>query len=154
MNQLEYKDMKCVLNPKKVYLAGGWFNKNQENIIMNLESILSNKGLYIFSPRLNQNKTLIEFSIPWRDYVFNQNHTMINNTDIMVAVYDEEDPGTMWEIGFAYSIGKPIILFSKVPTAINLMISDSLHAYLEGYSSVINYDFCTLPKIPYRGIVK
>lgn len=143
-----------IYNAKRIYLAGGWFNAEQKSRIEKIEKILYSKNLLVYSPMQHQENNYPTFSPEWRRSVFTTNHVQINNCDVILAVYDEEDSGTMWEIGFAYSIKKPIVVFREFPGYINLMIADSMHAYVEGYKQLYQYNFNQLPRIYYDGLVK
>ncbi|MGE6366374.1 nucleoside 2-deoxyribosyltransferase [Bacillus paramycoides] len=77
----------------------------------------------------------------------------IQYSDIIFAVYNDQDSGTMWEVGYAWALKKPIIIFNTKEKVVNLMITQSLHAYLDSFEKVIHYDFNKLPRIFYGGAV-
>jgi len=136
-----------------VYLASGWFNENQLQRVTTLEKILKTKRLCVYSPRLNQQTINEEFSPQWRIEVFQSNIYHIQNADIVVAIYDEEDPGTMMEVGYAFAIGKPVVLIVFQPQAINLMLVESARAILTP-RQLLYLCIESIEKIPYDGLVK
>lgn len=135
---------------RKVYLAGPFFNPEQIRLVAMLEGLLAIKGLNVHSPRKHQSP-LPFGSMGFRKQTFASDLRAIKRTDIVFAVYNDEDPGTMWEIGFSYSLGKPVILLNTKEKRLNLMIAESLHAYLNSLNQVLRYNFNRLPRIPYTG---
>lgn len=52
---------------------------------------------------------------------------------MVIARIDDWDPGTVWEMGFAFSYGKPTIAWSLVPgRKLNLMLSESCEGFING----------------------
>lgn len=135
----------------KIYLASGWFNPNQERRVAEAEEVLNGLGFDVFSPRKHQHPHLKYMSKEWRQATFKSDVDHVEWCDVIFAVYDEEDSGTMWEIGYAFKTGKPIVIFHETGGYVNLMISDSLRAYLTTWKQVKEYDFMNLPEIPYEG---
>jgi len=137
----------------KIYLAGGWFNENQERRIEEAEKVLRGLGFDVFSPREHQNEHLEFGTKEWREATFDNDIKHVHWSDFVVAIYDEEDAGTMMEIGVAYAIGKPILVFHEGEDIVNLMITDSLTGYFKNWEEVKEYDFQTMKHKPYTGEV-
>ena len=57
-----------------------------------------------------------------------------------------DDAGTMWEIGYAFAKGIPVVVVNVTGETINLMITDSLHSLLSSYDELQEYDFDKLEK--------
>jgi nucleoside deoxyribosyltransferase len=92
----------------------------------------------------------------WRKATFKSDVDAIDACDIMVAINCQgnyDDAGTMWEIGYAFAKGIPVILFNNTDKTINLMIADSLHALIKSYDELEEYDFDKLEKIEYTNYV-
>ncbi|MFB4161232.1 nucleoside 2-deoxyribosyltransferase [Geomicrobium sp. JSM 1781026] len=104
-------------------------------------------------PREHQNEQFEFGSLEWRSVTFDDDRVAIRYADAVVAIYDEQDPGTMWEIGYAYSHEKPIIILHTISEPVNIMITESLHAYLRSFKELQMYSFKQLRTIPYRGEV-
>ena len=117
-----------------------------------VKSILRGKGLDVFAPYENQHKELEFGSMEWRKTTFKSDVDAIDECDVMVAINCQgnyDDAGTMWEIGYAYAKGIPVVLFNNTEKSINLMIADSLHALITSYDELQEYDFDKLDKKPY-----
>ena len=147
MNYQVYKLM------SNVYIASGWFNDQQLRRVMTVENILRLKHVNFYSPRLHQRTKDAEFSLGWRRDVFQGNINHMNIADMMIAIYDEEDPGTMMEIGYAFAIGKPIVLVVFNPQPINLMLVEASQRVVNP-NQLIYLQLSNLTRISYNGSVK
>lgn len=111
----------------KVYLAGGWFSENQDRVLTQIEEILSNYNCFkVYSPRRQtQFKSGTKPSKEICEIVFNNNIVAIEDCDIMIASTEEKDMGTVFEMGIAFQLEKPIIAvyFHKEPY--NLMLEEA-----------------------------
>jgi len=143
----------------RVFIASPFFNQEQIDRVQRLENALM-RNLYvidIFSARFHQFKHLKFGSKEWRRVTFHNDLKYLRRADVVVAVHDFEganvDSGTAFEIGYAYAMQKPIILINEKGSPVNLMLSDSLHAYLNRVEEVASYNFLHMPYIPYEGKV-
>lgn len=141
----------------RVFIASPFFSEEQLDRVKRLEHALS-QNPYVcdfFSARLNQAEQLTFGSKEWRKFVFHNDLRHLRRADVVVAIHDFEgmqvDSGTAFEIGYAYAMQKPIILIKEKSSIPNLMLSDSLHAYLRRVEDVQHYPFLQMPKIPYEG---
>lgn len=130
---------------KNIYLAGPFFNEKQLMIEQAVYEILEKNETvgHIFQPRLHQDGN--EFaSQAWRNNTYLSDINQIRLCDIVVAIVDFEtvdnealpDPGTVWEMGYAYALNKPVILvaYDKIEK-INLMIERSYTKIFNGKES-------------------
>lgn len=141
---------------KKIYLASPFFNSEETNKLEIVKTILRDKGLDVFVPNEHQNPQLEFGSLEWRAATFKSDVDAIDNCDVMVAINCQgnyDDAGTMWEIGYAFAKGIPVVLFNNTGKTINLMIADSLHSLLTSYDELQEYDFDKLEKKPYLDYV-
>lgn len=140
---------------KKVYLASPFFKDEELLDMIKVLGSLRNKGLEVFAPFENQNKELNFGSEEWREATFKSDVEAIEESDVVVAIVGGNymDSGTAWEIGYAYAKEKPVIIVNPHGETVNLMISDSLHAYLESLEELENYDFGTMNKVKYLDYV-
>lgn len=141
---------------KKIYLASPFFNSEETNKLEIVKTILRDKGLDVFVPNEHQNPQLEFGSIEWRAATFKSDVDAIDNCDVMVAINCQgnyDDAGTMWEIGYAFAKGIPVVVFNNTGKTINLMIADSLHSLLTSYDELQEYDFDKLEKKPYLDYV-
>lgn len=113
----------------KVYLASGWFNQIQAEELTRLEGIFDERSDWIdlASPRRI-------FVCPpdapreTQDTVFSGNLHHIETADFLLVNTRDKDIGTIWEAGYAFAKGKPIVYFCNglPPKALfNLMLSRS-----------------------------
>ncbi|WP_214796492.1 MULTISPECIES: nucleoside 2-deoxyribosyltransferase [unclassified Exiguobacterium] len=139
----------------KTYLAAGFFNERQLADVKAVEAILEENGMDYFSPRQHQFEELEFGSLEWRYATFDNDVEHIREADVMVAIIDEAyDSGTVWEIGYAYSIGVPIILVDVTGSnKANLMLTESVTAYLHGLAELSLYDFSKRHAVQFEGEV-
>ncbi len=148
-----------------VYLAGPFFNPPQLQLIMDLEMVLAKgPGTTFFSPRLQHGEKPkpITNEIQARD-VFDENSRQMLKCDWMLAVADYllpdkaalrlcedngslpatrisgplqlPDTGTVWEMGMAYALDIPVIMFTTKEQGkgkMNIMLSQSAAGVLYG----------------------
>lgn len=140
----------------KIYLASPFFNEAENNRLDMIEAILESLGHEVFSPRKNQLEEFEMGSYEWRTNVYRNDIQHIHWADIVLSIVTDnyDDTGTAFEIGYAHAIGKVTMLYNPTGNIINLMLTDSIHAYFESGSEILNYDFRTLPPKPYMKEVK
>ena len=140
---------------KKIYLASPFFNDAELERMEKVRDILRAKGIDVFVPKEHQSP--LEFgTLEWRAATFKSDVDAIDNCDVMVAVNSQgnyDDAGTMWEIGYAFAKGIPVVVVNVTGETINLMIADSLHSLLSSYDELQEYDFDKLEKKPYLDYV-
>jgi nucleoside 2-deoxyribosyltransferase len=138
----------------KVYLASGFFDDFQNKHVTSAEDFLRGKGFEVFSPREHQNDHLEFGSKEWREATFDNDIDHIVSCDFVFAILDDKmDEGVLFEIGYAYAIGRPVVLLDLSNRVINLMVSDSITAYLEDWEEAYDYDYQTLKHKAYTGEV-
>lgn len=105
----------------RIYMAGGWFTKNQDEVLTTLENMLRGmEGITAYFPRHDGVKlSPNEFhDHNLRKKVFDDNVSHILDSDVVVAALDGRDgtydTGTVWEAGYAASHGIPVIAFDTV----------------------------------------
>lgn len=137
-------------NKFKVYLAGPFFNVEQLKLVGELEDALveefvgSENGLDVFSPRLADNAVAMNEMIrnkvvppmDLRSKVFGDNVDNIDDSDLMVAIIDDHDSGTIWEIGYAFRAHVPVITFTGRNFGSNLMLAQSTIGHLKSVADL------------------
>lgn len=86
----------------------------------------------------------------WAQMVFANDVKAINSADIVVAVSygrTETTSGTNWEIGYAFGIGKKIVVVEMTDNVMSLMISNGCYAVVRGLIGLKDYDFNKMPKL-------
>lgn len=139
----------------KIYLASPFFNNEEIEIMERVRDILRGKGLDVFVPNEHQNPQFKFGSMEWREATFKSDMDAIYDCDVMVAILDGNysDSGTSFECGICKQINKPLIVFNKKEKEINLMIAESLHAVINSYDELQEYDFNKLERRPYTHYV-
>lgn len=110
----------------KIYLAGGWFTPEQDE----LHTRIANKlncciEFDVFNPRKEGEIIKGITTNDKMSKILIGNIEAIQNSDVVVVIYDYKDVGTIWEAGFAYANKKPIIYYSETNGAkpFNLMLA-------------------------------
>ncbi|TMS99267.1 nucleoside 2-deoxyribosyltransferase [Apilactobacillus kunkeei] len=144
----------------KLYLAGPFFDDEQIDRIQRIEKALDNNPSVseYFSPRnSNVNDGEEIGSSQWSKDVFQLDVDEIKKADAVIAIIDfvgdNVDSGTAFEIGYAYAIDKPVVLFHEKDAIVNLMLSNGSKSYLTKVSDVEKFDFQEMPEYHYEGEV-
>lgn len=108
------------------YFASPFFNPEQVEREERMIAHLRKLGFIVFSPREACHLDA-KASQQSREDVFKANCDAINSSKAVFAVTDGKDMGTIWESGYAYGIGKPIIYFAETlgDNKFNLMLAQS-----------------------------
>lgn len=138
------KSIRLDLNKKKVYLAGPFFSPTQIAFIEFLEKAIVEAGFELFSPRkppaaLEMNACVMEKLAPSDDLrlrVFSDNVVNIEDADLMVAVIDDRDTGTVWEMGFAAALSVPIVTVTNHTYGMNLMLAQTIVGHAKGQEDI------------------
>ncbi|EOI58572.1 MULTISPECIES: nucleoside 2-deoxyribosyltransferase [Enterococcus] len=140
-----------------IYLAGPFFSKEQRALIRSVENALKNNPTVeeYHSPRLDQACEYESFTPEWARETYLKDMRHIKAADCLVAILDYEhgitDPGTAYEIGIAKMLSKPVIGLLTNGDTVNIMLTESLHAFTRQISGIEHYDFNKLPPSPYQG---
>lgn len=110
-------DIDNTLREKKattsLYFAGPWFDERSEQLYDACEQIIDvakGKTKYdVYFPRKAVNESPLD--------AFEKNVQHINECQTVVALIDQKDVGTAWEIGMAYAKGANIILLGYDETS-------------------------------------
>ena len=122
-----------------IYLAAS-LKPQDIHVCEEIEAACEEYDLPLFSPRKNG---LIE-TMSEEDRkknsktLFEDNIRQMNRSQMMLARVDLKDTGTLFEIGYFYRKGSPIIAFSERPIekGINLMIAHACAVYAPSMESV------------------
>ena len=110
----------------KVYFAGGWFNPAQEEEHTRVGNFLErHKKLEVFNPRTAGGDFKVGKETEHMTQVLLNNCKAIDDADLVVAITDYKDMGTLWECGYAYAKQKPIIYYCETlgDKPFNLMLA-------------------------------
>lgn len=89
-----------------VYLAGPFFALNQLWAVEEARNALRDMAARVISPYHDIGNGAAEVVVP-------QDIEAIRRSDIVFAIADGLDSGTIYEIGFAKALGKPVIVYSE-----------------------------------------
>lgn len=109
-----------------VYLASPFFKPDQIERVELVENLLEKHGYTYFSPR----KELVcppNATHEQRKKTFEGNHNGILDAEMVIAITDGKDVGTIWEMGVAYEANIPVVgvALTLGNAPFNLMLSES-----------------------------
>jgi len=124
----------------KIYVAGPFFN-NQERISLRdmIDYIGYNfpKDAELFIPMEHEIPGGMEMPNPvWAKKVFDMDVQAIKDSDMVIAMYTGHysDTGTVWEMGFAKALGKPVIGYIPMwaqTEDVSLMVMNGFDGYMD-----------------------
>ncbi|RXK01175.1 nucleoside 2-deoxyribosyltransferase [Arcobacter sp. CECT 8986] len=114
---------------KKIYLAGPFFTMADRWLIEEAKFQLEKFGANVFSP-------LHDVGYGKSDTVAKEDLKGVDESNILYAVLNDYDPGTIFEVGYAISKGIPVVIFIENKTPINMTM-------FEGSGCIIESDFAT-----------
>ncbi|WP_052947407.1 PfkB family carbohydrate kinase [Aneurinibacillus tyrosinisolvens] len=113
------------LSPR-IYLAAPFFSDSELHWVEFICAQLEQEQFQVFSPSRDAGIINEYTSMGERKEVFLRDISEIENCDIVVALTDNDDQGTLWEIGYAYALGKPVYcLQTSIIKGVNNMLSHS-----------------------------
>ncbi len=114
-----------------VYLAGPFFDLPQVWMIEQARADLIGSGLKVFSP-------YHDVGLGAAEDVVDKDLDAIKAADLMCAFVDDLDSGTLFEIGYARALGKPVVIYSERHSEESLkMMSGSNCTVCSTYASAI-----------------
>lgn len=109
-----------------LYFASPFFNPVQVEREERMKAHLRRLGFKVFSPKEN---TFLpkDAGIKDQEKTFRDNLRGIDKCDAVFAITDGKDMGTIWEAGYAFGVGKPIIYYAETlgNGQFNLMLARS-----------------------------
>ena len=100
-----------------VYLASPFFTISELWMVNETKYYLESFGLDVFSP-------YHDIGIGKAEDVVQKDIDAIKSCDFVFAIFDGNDPGTLFEIGYARSINKPVIILAEHPKDEELKMYD------------------------------
>jgi len=113
----------------KIYLAGPFFTLSQHWMIEQARKNLCSMNLEVFSP-------LHDVGRGPADQVVHRDLEGIKNCDVVFAIGDGLDSGTLYEIGYARALEKPVIFYAE-------NVSEENMKMMRGSSCIISNDYAT-----------
>ena len=109
-------------NTTQVYLAGPFFSDQELFWVNKISNALEGSGIKVLSP--SRENGIIGQSEDWeqRRIIFEKDIDLLEKADLVVALLDHDDPGTNFEMGYAYNKEIPIIGLKTSMSPLNNMI--------------------------------
>lgn len=118
-----------VRNPPNVYLAGPFFTMMQRWLIEEARSALIDQGFHVFSPFHDVGFGVAEEVVP-------ADIQALDTTDVMFAILEGLDSGTLFEIGYARAKNVPVVGFAQ-------NVSEEALKMLKGTNCILCDEFVT-----------
>ena len=142
------------------YLASPFFRPDQVEREERVKEKLRELGYRVFSPK-EWSFLKSDAGLDAQSGTFKGNCDAIKDSTAVFAITDTKDMGTIWEAGYAFGIGKPIIYFAETlgNNQFNLMLAQSGNMVLlsdkeinrENIDPILN-DPCS--HVPYGGAIE
>ncbi len=120
----------------KVYIAAPFFNPGQLETVERIKTLLTNFGIEYFSPK---DECMFEKGVTKPKDILRMNVNAIEDCDLMIAVTEGKDMGTLFECGYAYAMGIDVIYFWETDDTkmkFNLMLSGSGYGVAKNYKDL------------------
>lgn len=114
---------------RQVYLAGPFFDLAQVWMVQQARTNLRELGLQVFSP-------YHDIGLGSAEDVVSKDLAAIHNSDLVLALTDGLDSGTIYEIGYARALDKPVVVYSE-------RHKDESLKMMEGSGCIICTDYTT-----------
>jgi len=112
----------------RFYLASGWFTPDQLKSMNDVHDLLTRIGVNHYAPYWDGIRLDATAQEPERGKAFRMDLGELHYCKYMIAVIDDFDPGTIWEMGQFFP--KPVIAYTSVPQrGLNLMLAESVVAF-------------------------
>lgn len=132
----------------KIYFASPFFNEEQIEREERCKAKLRELGFEVWSPKEN---VIVNdsFSSEKRTKAFKDNIDNIDDADIVFAITDGKDMGTIWEAGYAYASNKFIIYYCETlgNNKFNIMLAESGNIVITKFE-----DLEKLPEMIAKGV--
>ena len=112
--------------------------------------ILQSKGHDVYSPVEHQIHNAWDYpNTEWGLMVFQSDLIAIQESDAVVVLSHgrlASTAGVDWEAGYAFGIGKKVILVEMSDEPMSLMVANGRYATVKGLSGLLKYDWEEMPK--------
>lgn len=132
----------------KIYLASTLALDKRSDMYEAIR-ILRDENLDVYAPVEHVIDNAWDYPNPeWGLMVFENDITAIRESDVVVMLsYGRNSTaGANWEAGYAYGLGKTIILVEMTNEVMSLMVANGRYATVKGLDGLKGYDWKTMPK--------
>lgn len=132
----------------KIYLASS-LQKDRRDEMKSAKEILISKGHEVYNPVEHKVHNDWDYPNPeWGLMVFQSDLIAIKEADAVVVLShgrEESTAGVDWEAGFAFGIGKKVIVVEMTDLPMSLMVANGRYATVKGLSGLLKYDWENMP---------
>lgn len=132
----------------KIYLASS-LQKERRKEMADAHEILISKGHEVYNPIEHKIHNDWDYPNPeWGLMVFQSDIIAIKEADAVVVLShgrEESTAGVDWEAGFAFGIGKKVIVVEMTDKPMSLMVANGRYATVRGLSGLLKYDWENMP---------
>ena len=132
----------------KIYLASS-LQKDRRDEMKSAKEILISKGHEVYNPVEHKVHNDWDYPNPeWGLMVFQSDLIAIKEADAIVVLShgrEESTAGVDWEAGFAFGIGKKVIVVEMTDLPMSLMVANGRYATVKGLSGLLKYDWENMP---------
>ena len=132
----------------KIYLASS-LQKDRRKEMTDAQEILISKGHEVYSPVEHKIHNDWDYPNPeWGLMVFQSDLIAIQEADVIVVLShgrEESTAGVDWEAGFAFGIGKKVIIVEMTDKPMSLMVTNGRYAKVKGLAGLLKYDWENMP---------
>lgn len=133
----------------KIYLASSLQDSRRKEAKDALE-ILQSKGHDVYFPLDHKIHNAWDYPNPeWGLMVFQSDLSAIQACDVVVVLShgrEESTAGVDWEAGFAFGIGKKVIIVEMTDLPMSLMVANGRYATVKGLYGLLSYDWENMPQ--------
>lgn len=133
----------------KIYLATPFLQERRSDMGL-ARDILRNQGHEVYVPVENFIPNAWDYpNDEWGLMVFTSDVKAINWCDVLVLLSYGRlgTAGCNWEAGYAYGIGKKVIVVEMTDEVMSLMVANGRYATVKGLEGLSEYDWETMPKL-------
>ena len=137
-----------MMNNKKIYVASPIDTLKTFDRLA-VEEILEMKGFEVYSPSQHHIPNAWDYpNTEWGLMVFQNDVEAIQNSDyvVMLSYGRDSTAGSNWEAGYAFGIGKKVIVIEMTDNPMSLMVANGRYATVKGVDGIKNYDWDKMPK--------
>ena len=132
----------------KIYLASSFLPARRTETA-SAKEILVGQGHEVYNPVENRIPNAWDYpNDEWGLMVFTEVIQAIQQADAVVLLsYGRMGTaGSNWEAGFAYALGKKVIVVEMADEIMSLMVANGRYATVKGLNGLSGYDWATMPK--------
>lgn len=133
----------------KIYLATPLSLDKRKDMYGAINILRSMHGLDVYAPVEHKIDNAWDYpNDEWGLMVFQNDIEAIKECDVVVMLsYGRNSTaGANWEAGYAFGIGKTIIVVEMTDEVMSLMVANGRYATVKGLDGLLQYDWKTMPK--------